>query len=152
MSSLSGRKENIAPDYPLTLLEGLTTITHYCLLDNKRVKEQMQHTHTRRQSAHLYYNLTLPSFSLRQTLVASDPVDVRNARNAVIEALPQMLSSMALLWGAVMREEIHRRANDSAQSYKHTSTSVYFKCTRVCFSFIIPQMSIVLCQACCMCF
>uniref|UniRef100_A0AAQ5XU76 Dopey N-terminal domain-containing protein n=1 Tax=Amphiprion ocellaris TaxID=80972 RepID=A0AAQ5XU76_AMPOC len=35
---LSGRRENIAPDYPLTLLEGLTTITHYCLLDNKRVR------------------------------------------------------------------------------------------------------------------
>lgn len=36
--SLSGKRENIAPDYPLTLLEGLTTITHYCLLDNKRVR------------------------------------------------------------------------------------------------------------------
>ncbi|XP_076857747.1 protein DOP1B isoform X2 [Brachyhypopomus gauderio] len=29
------KKENIAPDYPLTLLEGLTTITHYCLLEHK---------------------------------------------------------------------------------------------------------------------
>lgn len=38
LHSLSGRRENIAPDYPLTLLEGLTTITHYCLLDNKKVK------------------------------------------------------------------------------------------------------------------
>lgn len=36
--SLSGRRENITPDYPLTLLEGLTAITHYCLLDNKRVR------------------------------------------------------------------------------------------------------------------
>uniref|UniRef100_A0A3P9AY55 DOP1 leucine zipper like protein B n=1 Tax=Maylandia zebra TaxID=106582 RepID=A0A3P9AY55_9CICH len=99
--SLSSRKENIAPDYPLTLLEGLTTITHYCLLDNKR------------------------------SLVACDPVDVRNARNAVIEALPQMLSSMALLWGVVMREEFQRRASDSGQSSRHTSTSVYFRTTKV---------------------
>lgn len=38
--SLSGKRENIAPDYPLTLLEGLTTITHYCLLDNKRVRKE----------------------------------------------------------------------------------------------------------------
>uniref|UniRef100_A0A673NDD2 Protein dopey-2-like n=1 Tax=Sinocyclocheilus rhinocerous TaxID=307959 RepID=A0A673NDD2_9TELE len=30
------KRENIAPDYPLTLLEGLTTITHYCLLDHKK--------------------------------------------------------------------------------------------------------------------
>lgn len=37
--SLSGKRENIAPDYPLTLLEGLTTITHYCLLD-KRVRKE----------------------------------------------------------------------------------------------------------------
>uniref|UniRef100_A0A3Q1C5E1 Dopey N-terminal domain-containing protein n=1 Tax=Amphiprion ocellaris TaxID=80972 RepID=A0A3Q1C5E1_AMPOC len=99
--SLSGRRENIAPDYPLTLLEGLTTITHYCLLDNKR------------------------------SLVACELVDIRNARNAVIEALPQMLSSMALLWGVVMKEEYQRRASDSAQSSRHTSTSVYFKSFKV---------------------
>uniref|UniRef100_A0A672SWJ4 DOP1 leucine zipper like protein B n=1 Tax=Sinocyclocheilus grahami TaxID=75366 RepID=A0A672SWJ4_SINGR len=30
------KRENIAPDYTLTLLEGLTTITHYCLLDHKK--------------------------------------------------------------------------------------------------------------------
>lgn len=110
--SLSGRKENIAPDYPLTLLEGLTTITHYCLLDNKR------------------------------SLVACDPMDVRNARNAVIEALPHMLSSMALLWGVVMREEFQRRASDTAQSSKHTSTSVYFKSTKILrqriLEFLVP--------------
>ncbi|XP_029314553.1 protein dopey-2 [Cottoperca gobio] len=110
--SLSGRRENIAPDYPLTLLEGLTTITHYCLLDNKR------------------------------SLVASDPVDVRNARNAVIEALPHMLSSMALLWGVVMREELQRRASDTTQSSRHTSTSVYFKSTKILrqriLEFLVP--------------
>ncbi|XP_037646910.1 protein dopey-2 isoform X2 [Sebastes umbrosus] len=110
--SLSGRRENIAPDYPLTLLEGLTTITHYCLLDNKR------------------------------SLVACDPVDVRNARNAVIEALPHMLSSMALLWGVVMREESQRRASDTAQSSRHTSTSVYFKSTKILrqriLEFLVP--------------
>ncbi|XP_040913868.1 protein dopey-2 isoform X2 [Toxotes jaculatrix] len=110
--SLSGRRENIAPDYPLTLLEGLTTITHYCLLDNKR------------------------------SLVACDPVDVRNARNAVIEALPHMLSSMALLWGVVMKEEFQRRASDSGQSSRHTSTSVYFKSTKILrqriLEFLVP--------------
>ncbi|XP_040004042.1 protein dopey-2 isoform X3 [Xiphias gladius] len=110
--SLSGRRENIAPDYPLTLLEGLTTITHYCLLDNKR------------------------------SLVACDPVDVRNARNAVIEALPHMLSSMALLWGVVMREEFQRKASDSGQSSRHTSTSVYFKSNKILrqriLEFLVP--------------
>ncbi|XP_034430111.1 protein dopey-2 [Hippoglossus hippoglossus] len=99
--SLSGRRENIAPDYPLTLLEGLTTITHYCLLDNKR------------------------------SLVASDPVDVRNARNAVIEVLPDILTSMVLLWGVVKREEFQRRASDSGQNSRQTSSSVYFKSTKI---------------------
>ncbi|CAJ1079517.1 protein dopey-2 [Xyrichtys novacula] len=110
--SLSGRRENIAPDYPLTLLEGLTSITHHCLLDNKR------------------------------SLVACDPVDVRNARNAVIEELPHMLNSMALLWGVVMREELQRRAPDSAQSSRHSSTSVYFKSTKILrqriLEFLVP--------------
>uniref|UniRef100_A0A3P9J815 DOP1 leucine zipper like protein B n=1 Tax=Oryzias latipes TaxID=8090 RepID=A0A3P9J815_ORYLA len=99
--SFSGKRENIAPDYPLTLLEGLTAITHYCLLDNKK------------------------------SLVSSDAVDVRNARNAVIEALPSMLSSMASLWGVVMREEVKRRPSDSPQMSRHTSTSVYFKSNKI---------------------
>ncbi|CAB1347250.1 unnamed protein product [Coregonus sp. 'balchen'] len=98
--SLSGRKENIAPDYPLTLLEGLTTLTHHCLLDNKK------------------------------SLVACDPADVRNARNAVIEELPHMLSSMALLWGVVKREESQSRGSDYAQTARHTSTSVYFRSSK----------------------
>lgn len=71
-------------------------------------------------------------FSLCQRLVACDPVDVRNARSAVLEELPHMLSSMALLWGVVMREEFQRRVSDSAQSGRHSSTSVYFKSTKVC--------------------
>ncbi|KAM9343615.1 protein DOP1B isoform 2-T2 [Pholidichthys leucotaenia] len=99
--SLSARRENIAPDYPLTLLEGLTIITHYCLLDNKR------------------------------SLVACDPLDVRNARNAVIDALPHMLGSMALLWGVVMKEDVQRRTTDSIPSGRRSSTSIYFRCTKV---------------------
>uniref|UniRef100_A0A673WYB4 DOP1 leucine zipper like protein B n=1 Tax=Salmo trutta TaxID=8032 RepID=A0A673WYB4_SALTR len=97
----SSRKENIAPDYPLTLLEGLTTLTHHCLLDNKK------------------------------SLVACDPADVRNARNAVIKELPHMLSSMALLWGVVKREESQRRGSDSAQTTRHASTSVYFRSFKI---------------------
>uniref|UniRef100_A0A8C7M6B4 DOP1 leucine zipper like protein B n=1 Tax=Oncorhynchus kisutch TaxID=8019 RepID=A0A8C7M6B4_ONCKI len=98
--SLIGRKENITPDYPLTLLEGLTTLTHHCLLDNKK------------------------------SLVACDPADVRNARNAVIEELPHMLSSMALLWGVVKREESQSRGSDYSQTARHTSTSVYFRSSK----------------------
>lgn len=110
--SLNGRRENIAPDYPLTLLEGLTTITHHCLLDHKK------------------------------SLVACDVADVRNARSAVIEELPHMLSSMALLWGVVRREESQRRSSDPAHTGKQTSTSVYFRSTKVLrqrvLDFLVP--------------
>ncbi|KAK7939246.1 hypothetical protein WMY93_002572 [Mugilogobius chulae] len=98
--SLGYRKENIAPDYALTLVEGLTAITHFCLLDTKRSQETY------------------------------DAMDIRNARNAVIEALPHMLSSAALLWGVVMKEENQKRLFDSTPS-RHSSASVYFKCSKI---------------------
>lgn len=98
--SLGSKKENIAPDYALTLLEGLTAITHFCLLDAKR--SQMTY----------------------------DTVDIRNARNAVLEALPHMLSSAALLWGVVMKEESRRRLLDSAP-IRHSSASVYFRSFKI---------------------
>ncbi|XP_057708594.1 protein dopey-2 [Corythoichthys intestinalis] len=108
------RRDNIAPDYLLTLLEGLTTIMHYCLLDNKR------------------------------TSVTCDPVDVRNARSAVLEALPQVLGSMASLWGALMKEESHKRTPDAAQSGKRTSC-VFFKSPKILrqriLQFLLPLTS-----------
>lgn len=63
--SLSGRRENIAPDYPLTLLEGLTTITHYCLLDNKRVRKK---THTRKNAPLVSMIINLLFFSFLASL------------------------------------------------------------------------------------
>ncbi|XP_063069952.1 protein dopey-2 isoform X2 [Engraulis encrasicolus] len=92
------RKESIAPDYLLTLLEGMTDITHYCLLDTKK---------------------------------GADAADVRNARNAVLEEFPHMLSSMALLWGVVKGEGPQRRATGPAHSGRHSATAVYFNNTKV---------------------
>lgn len=66
-------------------------------------------------------------------------MNIRNARSAVIEALPNMLSSMGLIWGVVMREELHKRAPESVQNSRHASTSVYFKNTKVCVTY--TQMS-----------
>lgn len=100
--------------------------------------EKNTHTHALKNTPHIFMTIKLLFFSLflGQSLVACDPVDVRNARSAVIEALPHMLSSMALLWGVVMREEFQRRAPDSAQSSRNSSTSVYFKSTKVCDTYI----------------
>lgn len=147
--SITSRRENIAPDYPLTLLEGLTTITHYCLLDNKKVRLYYALIQLRRANL-IYYPLmsvifSLTVFPLCQSLVACDPVDVRNARNAVLEALPHMLSCMALLWGVVYREEIQKRASDSGHSSKHASTSVYFKSSKVCTCMLLDRVLRLIC-------
>uniref|UniRef100_A0A8C4ZED7 DOP1 leucine zipper like protein B n=1 Tax=Gadus morhua TaxID=8049 RepID=A0A8C4ZED7_GADMO len=109
----STRKENIAPDYPLTLLEGLTTITHHCLLDHRRNKN---------------------------SLTACDPADLRNARSAVLEGLPHMLSSMTLLWAALKREETV--GSEGAKSSRQATSSVYFRSTKILrqriLEFLIP--------------
>ncbi|XP_012586331.1 PREDICTED: protein dopey-2 [Condylura cristata] len=43
-ASVTSKRENISPDYPLTLLEGLTSISHFCLLEqpsqNKKIIRQ----------------------------------------------------------------------------------------------------------------
>lgn len=80
----------------------------------------------------LYLSRVLSLFVfLFQSLASCDPVNVRNARSAMIEALPQVLSSMALLWGALMKEEFQKRTIDSAHSSRHSPASVYFKSTKV---------------------
>ncbi|KAJ8282271.1 hypothetical protein COCON_G00047900 [Conger conger] len=100
--SWSPKRENIAPDYPLTLLEGLTTIAHYCLLEDKK------------------------------SPMAPDPADIRNARNAIIEELPRAVNTMALLWGVVRREETQKKTLDSTPGgCRNTSTSVYFRSSKI---------------------
>ncbi|KAL4657008.1 protein dopey-2 isoform X2 [Arapaima gigas] len=99
--SVSLRRETMAPDYPLTLLEGLTTITHYCLLDN------------------------------RKSPVTLDPVDLRNARSAILEELPRAVSTMALLWNVVRHEEGQKKGSDNLQAARNTTASVCFRNTKV---------------------
>ncbi|MBN3274071.1 DOP2 protein, partial [Polyodon spathula] len=99
--SLSSKKENIAPDYPLTLLEGLTTITHFCLLENSSVHKK-SHSGT-------------------------DPAGLRNARNGILEELPQIINSMSLLWGVIGKQESQKKSTDIAGG----ATSVYFRSTKI---------------------
>ncbi|KAG2456513.1 protein dopey-2 [Polypterus senegalus] len=106
LSSSSGRKENIAPDYPLTLLEGLTTITHFCLLENASLQRK-------------------PSSKI-------DPASLRNARNSIMEELPKIMNSMSLLWGVIRKEESQKKLTDiSLGINKGSSSSVYFKTTKI---------------------
>ncbi|KAG9333416.1 hypothetical protein JZ751_012676 [Albula glossodonta] len=75
-TSWSVRRESIAPDYLLMLLEGLTSITHYCLLENRR------------------------------SPVVPDPADLRNARDIMLDEFPRMLNSMAMLWHVILRQKV----------------------------------------------
>ncbi|XP_077150008.1 protein DOP1B isoform X1 [Ranitomeya variabilis] len=102
MSSSACKKENISPDYPLTLLEGLTTIGHFCLLDHP--------AHTKKSSS-------------------SDPSNLKNARLALLEELPRIVNSLSQLWSVITRQERERRPSDLLGTIKGSS-SVYFKTTK----------------------
>ncbi|XP_078416360.1 protein DOP1B [Cetorhinus maximus] len=102
-ASTTSKKENIPPDYPLTLLEGLTTISHYCLLDS--------------------------SAQTKKSTTTGDPTSMKNAKNAVLEELPLIINSTSLLWGVVRREESQRKHMNLLDTSK-ASSSIYFKSTK----------------------
>uniref|UniRef100_A0A8C7B8H2 DOP1 leucine zipper like protein B n=1 Tax=Neovison vison TaxID=452646 RepID=A0A8C7B8H2_NEOVI len=101
--SLTSKRENISPDYPLTLLEGLTTISHFCLLEQPNQN--------------------------KKTTAVSDPTSLKNAKNAILEELPRIVNTMALLWNVLRKEETHKRPVDLLGATKGSS-SVYFKTTK----------------------
>ncbi|XP_074156698.1 protein DOP1B isoform X2 [Sminthopsis crassicaudata] len=103
-TSTSCKRENISPDYPLTLLEGLTTISHFCLLEQQPSQTKM-------------------SASI------SDPINLRNAKNAILEELPRIVNTMSLLWSVIRKEETQKRQADFFGSLKGSSL-VYFKATK----------------------
>ncbi|NXY08915.1 DOP2 protein, partial [Pteruthius melanotis] len=102
-SAKTSARENVTPDYPLTLLEGLTTIGHFCLLDH-------------------------PNPTKKSSCLA-EPANLRNARNAILEELPRIVNTMALLWSVIKREDSQKRPTDFFGTTKGSS-SVYFKATK----------------------
>lgn len=111
-ASLTTKRENVTPDYPLTLLEGLTTIGHFCLLDHP--------------------NQTKKSLA--------EPANLRNARNAILEELPRIINTMALLWSIIKREDSQKRPTDFFGTTKGSS-SVYFKATKTLRTKILDFMN-----------
>ncbi|KAM8976987.1 protein DOP1B [Pelodytes ibericus] len=99
---MTSKRENISPDYPLTLLEGLTTIGHFCLLDHP--------AQTKKSSS-------------------TDPANLKNARNAILEELPRIINSLSLLWSVITKQEREKRPSDLLGTIKGSS-SVYFKTTK----------------------
>ncbi|KAL0615629.1 Protein dopey-2 [Plecturocebus cupreus] len=101
--STTSKRENISPDYPLTLLEGLTTISHFCLLEQANQN--------------------------KKATAIGDPANLRNARNAILEELPRTVNTMALLWNVLRKEETQKRPVDLLGATRGSS-SVYFKTTK----------------------
>ncbi|NXK54519.1 DOP2 protein, partial [Chauna torquata] len=102
-SMKTSARENVTPDYPLTLLEGLTTIGHFCLLDH-------------------------PNQTKKSSCLA-EPANLRNARNAILEELPRIINTMSLLWSVIKREDSQKRPADFFETTKGSS-SAYFKATK----------------------
>ncbi|NXQ44107.1 DOP2 protein, partial [Catharus fuscescens] len=102
-SAKTSARENVTPDYPLTLLEGLTTIGHFCLLDHPN--------------------------PTKKSSCSAEPANLRNARNAILEELPRIMNTMSLLWSVIKREDSQKRPTDFFGTTKGSS-SVYFKATK----------------------
>uniref|UniRef100_A0A8C0GFZ5 DOP1 leucine zipper like protein B n=1 Tax=Chelonoidis abingdonii TaxID=106734 RepID=A0A8C0GFZ5_CHEAB len=125
--SVTSKRENITPDYPLTLLEGLTTIGHFCLLDHPNQTKKVS--------------------------PISDPTNLRNARNAILEELPRIVNTMSLLWSVIKKEDSQKRPADFLGATKGSS-SVYFKATKTIKNKILdflnpltPQLGVQLISA-----
>uniref|UniRef100_A0A8C0V978 DOP1 leucine zipper like protein B n=1 Tax=Cyanistes caeruleus TaxID=156563 RepID=A0A8C0V978_CYACU len=103
VKTFTSKRENVTPDYPLTLLEGLTTIGHFCLLDHPN--------------------------PTKKSSCSAEPANLRNARNAILEELPRIMNTMSLLWSVIKREDSQKRPTDFFGTTKGSS-SVYFKATK----------------------
>ncbi|NXM72454.1 DOP1 protein, partial [Serilophus lunatus] len=76
------------PDMVLTLLEGITTIIHYCLLD--------------------------PSTQYHQLLVNVDQKHLIEARNGILSILHMIMSSVTLLWSILHLADSSEKATGAA--------------------------------------
>ncbi|XP_051481300.1 protein dopey-2 isoform X3 [Apus apus] len=113
-ASSTSKRENVTPDYPLTLLEGLTTIGHFCLLDHPNQTKKLS--------------------------CLAEPSNLRNARNAILEELPRIINTISLLWSVIKREDSQKRPTDFFGTTKGSS-SVYFKATKTLRTKILDFMN-----------
>lgn len=81
-----------------------------------------------------------------QTAAVSDPINLRNAKNAILEELPRIVNTMALIWNVLRKEETQKRPVDLLGATKGSS-SVYFKTTKVrpwwvCWSVCLQKLGL----------
>lgn len=133
MSNLSSLK-SIPPDYTLTLLSSLTTIVHYCLLDqtqstmtcgvpyissthmpsalmsagNTAAANSATSSSSSHSTGHLFFNLFnvfSPVHDVMEDCIDSNELDaVSSARKALLSHLPRLVAMLLPLWSATSSE------------------------------------------------
>lgn len=123
------RMMSVPPDHMVMLLEGLTALCHYCLLDSNThvsigqpAPAPTSSVTTETASAgHILTNLIHvfnPIGSSRETSPQRDtsPVSpVLEARNNLLSIMPRIMACMATLWKAISRHTTHAPATDIAR-------------------------------------
>ena len=105
----SGPGHQNPPDYCASLLESLTVICHYCLLDNTQqvslsniINPQNFNLGAHNSSSGLSYNniLNFLATSSSQLIEALPKLNTQQmtTRNRVLSHLPRIIASVALLW------------------------------------------------------
>lgn len=109
----------LPPDLILTVLEGVTAIIHYCLLDPSSQYHQV--------GALFFHKLvyieewtwgviTLCVFSLPQLQVSVDQKHLAEARSGILSILHTIMSSVTLLWSALYLADSSERPNGATCS------------------------------------
>lgn len=114
LSNKKSSMQRVPPDHMVSMLEGLTTLCHFCLLDNSspvsigQPAPSSSHVSTETASAgQILTNLIHvfnPSTSGKEQSPARDSVPVQpvlEARTRVLNVLPRVMACMATLWKAV---------------------------------------------------
>lgn len=116
----NGQLKSLPPDHMLTMLEGLTTICHYCLLDNTSPVSINQHntatlgtpsasdSYSAGQIITNLIHVFNPVSTSRETSPQRDAASLApllEARRVLLSILPRIIACMLTLWKAITKSE-----------------------------------------------
>ncbi|XP_064627681.1 protein dopey-1-like isoform X4 [Lineus longissimus] len=124
---------SVPPDHIVTMLEGITTLCHYCLLDNVSQVSVGQpvplhssvgtYDHTNSGSGQIFSNLIhvfTPSAGSREPSPQKDfgdPPPVIMARRGLLSILPRIIASLSSIWKAIYVSELKQKDNQEQASW-----------------------------------
>nr|XP_054753790.1 protein dopey-1-like [Lytechinus pictus] len=121
-NSKSSDKEDLPPDHVITMLEGLTNICHFCLLESSSSLSSMTSRHS--ASSPVNESESTPTTQIFSSLIGaltrdktkgattptSGPMSSpkTEARKGLVGMLPRIMASISRLWSAVQSAELCR--------------------------------------------